>query len=389
MSRRSYPLGTGLIRSYPAGAGLLVVITTVLGWLGCDSLSQVADRTADLLNRVPNANGTVATSNTAPWGTAVPTQFPSQIPAQNTGYQNPGYQNTGYQNPYPNNPAPANTGVVVNTPAYQPEAFISIGSFNIQVFGVDKISDPTVMSYLVDVARKFDILAIQEIRSTDDTIIPRFAQMISQFGVPYGYVVGPREGRTNSKEQYAFIYNEQKIQRLDQGMVVRHPSQLLHRDPLCVTFRCRTPDPRSGFSFTLMNIHTDPDDVPIEVNALVDILQLARQAFTYEDDFILLGDFNASPRQFGRLAQVSNLFAAIPPEMTTNTLRTKCYDNIVFDRIATSEFQGKYGVFDLASFYKLDPQQALLISDHQPVWGLFSAYENAQPGLAAQPLGFR
>ncbi len=379
MAKRTYPLGMGLFRTYPAGAGLLVVITTVLGWLGCDSLSQVADRTAEMLKQVPTTNGTTVAPNAAPWGTSAQQQYPTQVPAQNAGYQN--------QNPY--NPAPTNAGVLVNTPVNQPEAFISIGSFNIQIFGVDKMSEPNVMGYLVDIAQKFDILAIQEVRATDETIIPRFVQMINQAGLHYNFVIGPRQGRTTSTEQYAFIYNEQKIERLDRGMIVPHPNKLLHRDPLCTTFRCLTSDPRSGFTFTLMNIHTDPDDVAIEVDALADVFQLAHQSFPYEDDFILLGDFNASPRQFGRLAQVPNLFAAIPPDMTTNTARTKCYDNIVFDRLATSEFQGKYGVFDLASFYQLKPEQARLISDHQPVWGLFSVYERSQPALAAQPTGFR
>jgi endonuclease/exonuclease/phosphatase family metal-dependent hydrolase len=251
------------------------------------------------------------------------------------------------------------------------------------------MNDPTLTSYLVDIARKFDVLAIQELRSTDDTIIPRFVQMINQTGVQYGYDVGPREGHTTSKEQYVFIFNEQKIERVDQGMVLRHPQRLLHRDPLAVTFRCRTPNPQNGFSFTLINIHTDPDVVASELDALADILQMARQAFRYEDDLILLGDLNAAPNQFGRLGQVANLFAAIPPQMPTNAARTKCYDNIVFDRYATSEFQNKSGAFDLAQHYNLTIDQAKSISDHQPVWGLFSAYEKPQAGVATQPLGLR
>jgi hypothetical protein len=213
--------------------------------------------------------------------------------------------------------------------------------------------------------------------------------MINQTGAYYGYVVGPREGHTSSKEQYVFIYNEQKIERVDQGVVLRHPQRRLHRDPLAVTFRCRTPIPQNGFSFTLINIHTDPDVVASELDALVDIFQLARQTFRYEDDLILLGDLNAAPNQFGRLGQIPNLYAAIPPQMTTNTARTQCYDNLLFDRIATSEFQNRSGAFDLAQFYNLTIDQAKSISDHQPVWALFSAYERPQTGVAAQPQGWR
>ena len=412
MAKRKYPLGMGLIRAYPAGAGLLVVVTTVLGWLGCDSISQVADQTAALLNAVPNANGTIFSPTGSPYAQSG-APYGSGSPYQQTGspYAQPGspwgatiqapavVQNTGYQSPYGYAPAPAAaqpTGVQPNytgtTGAAAPQSAptISIGSFNIQVFGVDKLSDQAVMSYLVDVVRKFDILAIQELRSTDDTIIPRFVQMINQGGqFQYGYVVGPREGYTTSKEQYVFLYNEQKLERVDQGMVVPHPNRALHRDPLCATFRCRTADPRYGFSFTLMNIQTDPDMVPTEVNALADVWQLAHQSFPYEDDFILLGDFNASPRQFGRLGQIPNIYCAISPEMPTNTAGTQCYDNLVFDRLATSEFQGQFGVFDLASYYRITKAQAQLISDHQPVWALFSAFEKPPASVASQPFGLR
>lgn len=389
MAKRSNPQGLALLRAHPAGAGLIVVITTVLGWLGCDSLSHVADQTAALLNQAPPGSLAVTANN--PWGGAVPAQNGSYAPGPSNPY--PGNYGQTYNAPYAYNPSPASPNAIPATNAAttqnQSEPYISIASFNIQVFGSSKFSDRNLMNYLVDVARKFDVLAIQELRSTDDTIVPQFVQMINQGGFQYGWIVGPREGRTSSKEQYVYIYNEQKLERLDQGLVLRHPRQMLHRDPLAVTFRCRTPDPRSGFSFTLINIHTDPDVVPAEMAALAEIMGMARQSFPYEDDLILLGDFNASPLQFGPLAQVPNLFAAIPPEMNTNTLRTKCYDNIVFDRVATTEFQSRYGVFDLATYYNLTTEQAQLISDHQPVWALFSAYERPANNFASQPMGIR
>lgn len=395
MAKRSDKSGLALFRAHPAGAGLLVVATTVLGWLGCDSLSHVADRTADLMNQAPPGGAAVA--NNSPWGN-VPAQNSSFAP--NAPYPYPSNYGQPYgttnpnaaSNPYATGTANPNAIPATNastTNFGQAEPHISIGSFNIQVFGSSKFSDRNLMNYLVDIARKFDILAIQELRSTDETIIPQFVQMINQGGLQYGWVVGPREGRTSSKEQYVYIYNEQKIERVDQGTVLRHPRQMLHRDPLAVTFRCRTPDPRSGFTFTLINIHTDPDMVPSEMAALAEIMAMARQSFSYEDDLILVGDFNASPLQFGALAQVPNLWAAIPPEMKTNTARTQCYDNIVFDRLATTEYQNRYGVFDLATFYGLTTEQTQLISDHQPVWALFSAFERPPSGVASQPPGFR
>ncbi len=67
----------------------------------------------------------------------------------------------------------------------------------------------------------------------------------------------------------------------------------------------------------------------------------------------------------------------------TNTRRDKMYDNIVFDRRATTEFTGKWGVVDLAREFGLTQQAALEVSDHCPVWAEFSAYEGGVASTAA------
>jgi deoxyribonuclease-1-like protein len=59
------------------------------------------------------------------------------------------------------------------------------------------------------------------------------------------------------------------------------------------------------------------------------------------------------------------------------------YDNIVFDRRATTEFTGRWGVVDLAKEFGLTQQAALEVSDHCPVWAEFRAYEGgAVPTVA-------
>jgi deoxyribonuclease-1-like protein len=42
---------------------------------------------------------------------------------------------------------------------------VRIASFNIQVFGEKKLANPRVRSLLADIVRRFDVVAIQEIRS--------------------------------------------------------------------------------------------------------------------------------------------------------------------------------------------------------------------------------
>ena len=67
--------------------------------------------------------------------------------------------------------------------------------------------------------------------------------------------------------------------------------------------------------------------------------------------------------------------AALPDEIKTNTRREDAYDNIVFDAVRTSEYMQKAGVLDLMSEYDLTFEDAKLVSDHLPVWALFSAFE--------------
>lgn len=262
--------------------------------------------------------------------------------------------------------------------------YITIASYNIQVFGASKLGDSHVMPYLADIARRFDLLAIQEIRTQDDQHMARFLQMINATGRRYHYVVGPRQGRTSSTEQYAFVYDTEVLEHHPSStLAVKDPEDDLHRPPLLGLFRARTPNPADGFTFWLMNIHTDPDEVSTEVDALAVAFQSVQRQGWGEDDVILLGDLNANERQLGKLGTLPGMMWVVRSE-PTNTRRTKSYDNLLFDRRATVEFLGQGGVLDVMREYRLTEEQALRLSDHLPVWAAFSRYENGRRPVTAQ-----
>jgi len=252
---------------------------------------------------------------------------------------------------------------------------IKIATFNIQVFGQKKVNDPSVLPTLVQVARKFDVLAIQEIRSHEQDVLPKYVAAINAEGAAYDYVISFRLGRTNSKEQYAFVYNTNTIE-LDRESVyvVEDPQDLLHREPFVAGFRARGAPPERAFTFTLVNIHTDPDEVAREVDSLADVYQAVREDGRGEDDIIVLGDLNADDRHLGRLAQLPYMGWAIAG-IPSNTRGTALYDNLVFQKLATREYTGNSGVFNLREEYSLSQAQAELVSDHYPVWAEFSVYE--------------
>jgi hypothetical protein len=67
--------------------------------------------------------------------------------------------------------------------------------------------------------------------------------------------------------------------------------------------------------------------------------------------------------------------APVLRDTATNTRGNNHYDNILLDVRATSEFTGQSGAFDFLRQFNLTVEQALLISDHLPVWAEFSVQE--------------
>ena len=278
----------------------------------------------------------------------------------------------------PGTPSPGPAG-----PA-SPGDTVRIASFNIQVFGTSKLRKPHVTDVLARVVRQFDVVAVQELRSADQTVIPEFLRLVNADGSRYDSVVGPLLGRTSSKEQYVYLYDTRRIE-LVQGSVgtVPDPDDWLHREPFVASFRVRGPLPGQAFGFTLVNIHTDPDETDEELDALARVFMTVQRQQSGEDDVILLGDLNVSERKLGDLGRLPGIYCAIRG-VPTNTRRTATYDNIVFDARATTEYAGRGGVLDLMQQFGLTVEQALDVSDHMPVWAEFRAVEGGGGMIAAE-----
>ena len=194
---------------------------------------------------------------------------------------------------------------------------------------------------------KKEEVAIQEVRAKEDDILPQLVAAVNADGSRFTYLIGPRLGRTVSTEQYAFVFDTNRIETHPSAQgTIQDPNDLMHREPFVGRFRTRTDQPDRAFTFWLVNAHTDPDEVPQEVDALADAFQLMQRARPDEDDVILLGDLNASETQLGRLGQIPGIHWAIRGVMT-NTRKTKAYDNIILHAGATQEYTGRWGVLDL------------------------------------------
>lgn len=266
-----------------------------------------------------------------------------------------------------------------------PAETIRIASFNIQVLGQSKIEKPDVMETLTHIVKRYDVVAVQELRSKEQDVIPRWLAMINADGSRWDALVGPRLGRTVSTEQYVFLYDTERVDFVPHSdYTINDPHDLLHREPYVASFRAKAAPGVEPFSFTLINIHTDPDETDEELDALAEVYEVVRQSNPAEDDVILLGDLNVDYTKLGLLGQIPGIAWTVEGT-PTNTRKSASYDNIVFDRRHTTEFTGAAGVLDMEAEYKLSRDQALEISDHLPVWATFSTAETTPNSLAAAP----
>ncbi len=248
---------------------------------------------------------------------------------------------------------------------------IRIATFNIQNLGKTKAGKPEVMATLVDIVRRYDVAAVQELSDISNTVPQIFLDKINDGGLHYNMLVSPRTGRQDddktSQEQYAFYFNTASIQPLDAGRLSDDgDDDLFQREPFLARFRAKA----GNFTFVLITTHTAPQLAVEEIGALDDVMSWARTIYPDEGDFIALGDFNgscnyASPADLNPLPiRGSNYRWLIPDDADTNLAAAQCaYDRIVTTTGANEDFAGTWSVDKAFTDKK--------ISDHWPAWAEF------------------
>ena len=332
------------------------------------------------------------TSGPSRWGDSSNTGSRSAPLDSKSGYQPPGK----WSHPLPSS-IPSNPGNQVSTPGSTQTATgrsmspadgptIRIASFNIQNFGKSKASNPAVIRTIAAIIRRFDIVAIQEIRTNNNYLIPDFIKLVNhpiqpgQPGRSYNFAISRRLGDTKAKEQFAFLFDSDRIVIDPQSVyAIDDPDGLLHREPFVATFGTLGVNPNEAFTFTLVTIHTDPARLPEELDAMAEVYRVVRRSGQGEDDIILLGDFNTDDQHLYRLGKIPGIYPLISG-IRTNTEQNRQLDNMIIHRPSTTEYTGRAGVLDIVREWNLSEQQALQISDHFPIWAEFSAYERDYAG---------
>ncbi|MDR1575399.1 MAG: endonuclease [Treponema sp.] len=246
---------------------------------------------------------------------------------------------------------------------------VKIMSFNIQIFGVSKMAKPEVVAILTDIISRADIIAIQELRSAGIEPVEQFMALLPE---KYSYVIGPREGRSSSKEQFWIIYNAALFTVLGQETWAGE-TDIFERNPLGVYFKSS-----DNFDFILVNNHIRPGSAEAEINALPEIVDYYRDLWN-EPDVLVVGDFNADGQYYDevlleKIFDESAYKIIIGNEYdTTTNANDNTYDRFIITSSAIENYTGNFGVIrydELYDFsqYGIEPKE---VSDHYPVWAEF------------------
>lgn len=159
----------------------------------------------------------------------------------------------------------SSTNNLISTPPQLPNNAdtLSIASWNIQIFGQTKLNDPELINIIIDIIKRYDIIAIQEVRDASLQLPTQLIEIINADGLNYNVVASERLGRSRMKEQYLFVYNDDLLDVVEGTMGYGvEPNDEFAREPFYCMFRA------DSFDFYLLTIHTDPDDVDVEIPAL-------------------------------------------------------------------------------------------------------------------------
>ena len=256
-----------------------------------------------------------------------------------------------------------------------------VASFNIRIFGDTKMSNGTVVAELVDIFQRYDMVAVQEIKDIDQEVPYLFLDELNNFNnlsntsnlTEWELVLSERSGTQeddqNSQEQYAFYYRPTVFSPIDNGTLYDDSSNdSFQREPFLAKFvLLDTYGNSTGTDIVFVNIHTKPTLAVEEMSALHDVISWAQTNYSTDDDYVIIGDFNAdcSYASYNELVELpissENYTWLIPDDADTTVGDSRCaYDRIVSTSGLDGRLTGVWGVDEAIS--------GPAVSDHKPIW---------------------
>ncbi|XP_078065993.1 deoxyribonuclease 1 like 4, tandem duplicate 1 isoform X2 [Mustelus asterias] len=173
---------------------------------------------------------------------------------------------------------------------------MKIAAFNIQRFGITKISKPEVLATIVKVLLRYDITLIMEVTDkTGKATETLLEELNKQAESHYAYKLSDPLGRRTYKERYLFIYRDDIVQMqrfLQYKDEQPGDEDAFAREPFVIQFKSQTTVVQD---FVLIPQHTCPEDSVKEIDELYDVFLKIKKDWNTEN-IMILGDFNADGR---------------------------------------------------------------------------------------------
>ena len=267
-------------------------------------------------------------------------------------------------------------GTPIDSPDEPLRPTIRIASFQLGRLDEAKLANRRVADVLAHLIPQFELIAVQGVRGKNQAALVRLLDQVNATsGRSYDFATCPTQRRDAVEHYSAFLFDRARID-VDRSTVhfVEDRLNRFRTKPLVGAFRVRGPAPDQAFTFTLINVETDPEHAAAELDLLAEVYRAVRNDGRNEDDVILLGDLEADDHHLGQLGKLFGATALIS-NVPTTTRGTQLADNIILDRRATVEFTGRAEVVDLLRQFNLTMAEAMEVSEHLPIWAEFSVYE--------------
>ena len=269
------------------------------------------------------------------------------------------------------------TDLINNTIRIPRKSELKLASWNIRILSDGSRNDKQLIKIaqnLID----YDIIAISELR--DEKVLKRLVNMLSEAGREYAYLISNPVGYKGSthKELYAFLYYKGLVSVVKNGEL--YPDDAdgkddFIRDPYWATFRA------GQFDFAMIVVHIIWGDRVAqrrtEITKLGDVYTYVQKENGDENDVILVGDFNRDPsdtKAFSTLMKHPSMAPLFTLPQKSQIKDSSLYDNFFFQTDYLTEYLGISGIdkFDETDFGNDDRAANLDVSDHRPVWAVFS-----------------
>ena len=251
---------------------------------------------------------------------------------------------------------------------------LKLAAWNIRIMSNKSRTDAELMKIARTLA-DYDFIAIVELR--DEAVLKRTQRILSQMGTAYDYQFSPAVGR-GVKERCAFLYKKERVSVVRPGELYPDTADGKDdfiRDPYWATFRA------GEFDFSVIAVHVIWGERvaqrKAEVKALADVYKYVQAANGAEEDVLLVGDFNRNPTDadaYSRIMTIPSMTRLFQFPQKSHIKDSSLYDNIFFQKDSVKEYLNRSGIdrFDETDFGNDDKAANLAVSDHRPVWAVFS-----------------